>query len=199
MNPIFALIILIGVFYLLNRIHQNSQYERRRKAFGCGILRRYPHLDPILGLDLFYAIFSNLKRHRFLEYQKELYLAQGCKTFEANFLGTRMIFSSEDENMKAMQTSRWEDFGVQPIRQGNGALKPLGTHGASSTDGDLWMFSRNLIKPYFKRAEYEALSRLDYHIDRLLEKIPSDGKTVDIQPLFQRWVSFLFFLLSAYV
>jgi hypothetical protein len=95
------------------------------------------YLDSILGLDIFYAIFSNLKRRKFLEYQKDLYLAQGYKTFEANFLGTQMIFSSEEENMKAKQTSRWEDFGLQPIWQGNGALKPLGTHGASSTDGDL--------------------------------------------------------------
>ena len=49
-------------------------------------MKRYNHLDPFFGLDYIYAMFSNLKKHRFLEFQKELYSSQGCKTFEAKFL-----------------------------------------------------------------------------------------------------------------
>ena len=184
-----SVFILVILYYGSRSIVKKVQYERGRKARGCGTVKRYNHRDPIFGLDYIYAMFSNLKKHRFLEFQKELYLSQGCKTFEAKFLGTRMIFSSAEENMKAMSTSRWKDFGVQPIRQGNGALKPLATHGASSTDGELWEYSRNLIKPYFNRADYSDLSRLDVHVDRLLAKLPTDGSTVDVQPLFRRWVS----------
>lgn len=190
MIPLSGIFVFLAIsYYVLRRVARRIQYERERKSRGCGELKKYPHRDPFFGLDYVFETFSNLKKHRFLEYQKELFASQGCKTFEVNFLGTRMIFSSEDENMKAMQTTRWKDFGVQPIRQGNGALKPLGTHGASSTDGEMWEYSRNLIKPYFNRAEYAALSRLDVHMDRLISKIPKDGSTVDMQPLFRRWVS----------
>jgi hypothetical protein len=181
--------VLAILYYGCRSVIKRIQYERGRKAKGCGTVKRYNHLDPFFGLDYIYAMFSNLKKHRFLEFQKELYSSQGCKTFEAKFCGTRMIFSSQDENMKAMSTSNWKDFGVQPIRQDNGALKPLGTNGASITDGELWEYSRNLIKPYFNRADYSDLSRLGVHVDRLLAKVPTDGSTVDLQPLFRRWVS----------
>jgi cytochrome P450 monooxygenase len=190
MSALYLSIFILAILYYGSRsVVRKVQYERGRKARGCGSVKRYNHRDPIFGLDYIYAMFSNLKKHRFLEFQKELYSSQGCKTFEANFFGTRMIFSSEEENMKAMSTSRWKDFGVQPIRQGNGALKPLGIHGVSSTDGERWEYSRNLIKPYFNRTDYSDLSRLDVHVDRLLAKLPMDGSTIDMQPLFQRWVS----------
>lgn len=179
---------LAVLYYAGHKFVNHIRYTRARDAKGCPSIKRYKHRDPFLGLDYVYSMFQALKYDRFLEFQKELYASQGCKTFEATFLGARMIYSSESENMKAMSTSHWKDFGVQPIRQGNGATLPFAGHGVSTTDGELWEFGRNLIKPYFSRAGYSNLGRLKGHVDRLLSKMPTDGSTFDIQPLFQRWV-----------
>lgn len=179
---------LACVYVIYLKVAKAVRYEAGRKANGCGTIPMYKHKDFVFGLDYIIEAMSNLKKNRFLEYQKELYATMGCKTFEAKFFNTRLVFSCTDENMKAMSTTKWKDFGVQPIREGNGALTPLGTHGVSTTDGKLWEYSRDLIKPYFNRAEYSDLTRLDVHMDRLVDKIPKDGATVDLQPLFQRWV-----------
>ncbi|KAI4160850.1 MAG: hypothetical protein LQ342_005375 [Letrouitia transgressa] len=128
-----------------------------------------------------------LKEHRFLHWQKEFFASQNAKTFEATLLGSRMLYSSEPENMKAMSTSVEQDFGVEPIRNGNGAVTPFTSHGTSTSDGEMRKFSRNLIKPYFDRDGYRNLHRLEVHVDKLLELVPTHNSTFDLQPLLQRW------------
>ena len=56
-----------------------------------------------------------LKKHYWLRWQGDLFNSLQIRTFEANFLGTRTIFSTKSENMKAMSTSNWREFGVHPI------------------------------------------------------------------------------------
>lgn len=118
-------------------------------------------------------------------------------------MGNRMVYSSESENMKAMSTSLRDCFAVEPIRIGNGAITPFTGRAVSSSDGAKWQASRDLIKPYFDRAGFTKLDRLGDHVNRLLSKIPTDGSTIDMQPLFQRWVcladlSLYAFLLTEY-
>jgi len=99
------------------------------------------------------------------------------------------VYSSAPENMKAMSTSQKDAFAVEPIRIANGAITPFQGRGVSSSDGAKWQESRDLVKPYFERGGFANLERLVQHVDRLLSKIPEDGSTIDMQPLFQRWVS----------
>jgi hypothetical protein len=179
---------LILVYWFGRAYINYIRYEQTRSQFGCPPLKRYPHWDRILGLDYVYLMFRALKQHRFLEFQIETYSARGSKVWTANFAGNRMVYSSEPENMKAMSTSRFNCFAVEPIRVANGAITPFTGRGVSSSDGPKWQYSRNLVKPYFDRAGFSNFERLSGHVDRLLDKIPSDGSTVDMQPLFQRWV-----------
>jgi cytochrome P450 monooxygenase len=183
--------ILAVSYFICSAVWNRRRYTSGRQAKECGTIHTYKHVDPLLGIDFVYRMLSNLKKHRWLEFQKELWaeLPDGCKTFEAKFLGSRMIYSCNWENMKAMSTDNWKDFGVQPIRQGNGVVSPFTGHGVSTTDGALWQFGRDLVKPYFDRKGYSNLHRLQVHVDRLLSKVPTDGSTFDIQPLFRRWVS----------
>lgn len=165
------------------------QYERMRVQLGCLPLEKYPSWDMILGLDYVYAMLNALAKNKFLDFQKETYGAHGFKAWTANFLGNRMVYSSYSANMKALSTSHRECFAVEPIRVGNGAITPFTGRGVSSSDGAKWQASRDLIKPYFDRAGFSNLERLGKHVDRLLARIPTDGSTVDMQPLFRRWVS----------
>ncbi|XXG98990.1 hypothetical protein Hte_005323 [Hypoxylon texense] len=156
-----------------------------RRQFGCPPLRRYPSWEPVLGLDYVAAMIKALKHNRFLEFQKETYA--GSKAWAANFMGNRMVYNSDPENMKALSTSHTDCFAVEPIRVANGAITPFTGRGVSSSDGAKWRASRELVKPYFERAAFSNLDRLSRHVDRLISKIPTDGSTVDMQPLCQRW------------
>ncbi|CZR52668.1 related to n-alkane-inducible cytochrome P450 [Phialocephala subalpina] len=129
MTQIFAYTVTLGCVTILlslcrvvyNRIH----YITQRNARGCGVIKKYRGYDPILGLDFVLAMKSALNEHRWLPWQKEIFAAQNSKTFEANFFGSRMIYSSESENVKAMSTSHWKEFGLQPIRYDNGVAQPF--------------------------------------------------------------------------
>ncbi|KAL3477707.1 putative cytochrome P450 [Aspergillus californicus] len=166
-------------------IHHN----RLHTTLGAGHLRKYPHKDPLLGLDYVYSMLAALRADRFFAFQTETYNTHGGpgKSWSATFLGNRMIYTSKPENMKAMSTSHADAFAVEPIRVGNGAITPFQGRGVSSSDGEHWLYSRNLVKPYFERGGFANLARLEGHVDRLLACIPTDGGTVDMQPLFQLW------------
>ncbi|KKY25507.1 putative cytochrome p450 [Phaeomoniella chlamydospora] len=186
-ETLLYLIVSLILYSIAKSLYKSIQYNRGKDARGCGDIKKYRHYDPIFGLDYVYAMVTALKEHRFLPFQKQLFAAQGVKTFEAKFFGMRMVYSSEVENMKAMSTSMWKDFGVTPIRNGNGAATPFIGHGTSTSDGEIWEYSRGLIKPYFDRGGYHNLGRLAVHTDRLLDNVPMDSSTFDLQPLLQRW------------
>ncbi|KAK4240413.1 cytochrome P450 [Achaetomium macrosporum] len=188
LSAIFGgLVLLTTCYYALSRLYDAWQYDRKRREYGCPKMPHYKHREPILGLDFVYAMVSALKEDRFLPFCKDLFASQGCKAFTATFMGSRMVYTSESENMKAMSTSQWEEFGVQPIRLANGASLPFTLHGVSTTDPPMWEYSRNLIKPYFERSGYSNLSRLEMHVDNLIDLLPSDGSSFDFQPLVKRW------------
>lgn len=192
MFPISLAAVPLVLVYWLGRAYLNYvQYERTRAQFGCPPLRRWPGWDPVLGLDYVHAMLKALKENRFLEFQRETYsIGKAAKVWTANFMGNRMVYSSAPENMKAMSTFQKDSFAVEPIRIANGAITPFQGRGVSSSDGAKWQESRDLVKPYFERAGFANLERLSQHVDRLLNKIPEDGSTIDMQPLFQRWVSY---------
>jgi len=188
--PVVVALLGLSILYFVGCSFFNYlRYERKRKELGCPPLKRYPGWDPIMGTDYVYAMFRALAENRFLEFNRETYAARGAKTWTATFMGNRMVYSSEPENMKAMSTSHKDCFAVEPIRVGNGAITPFQGRGVSSADGPKWQYSRDLVKPYFERDGFSNIERLREHVDRLVSKIPCDGSTVDMQPLFRRWVS----------
>lgn len=182
--------VILALYYFARTLLEHLRYESKRRQLGGAQLARYTHSPwAPLGLDYVSAMMKAIKEDRFLPFQVETYFAQGNGVWTANFLGKRMIYSSHPENMKAMSTSLISCFAVEPIRIANGAITPFTGRGVSSSDGQKWQCSRNLIMSYFDRAGFTRLRRLDIHVDRLLRNIPTNGSKVDMQPLFQRWVS----------
>lgn len=60
--------------------------------------------------------------------------------------------------------------------------------GFITTDGYTWQHSRKLLKPAFSKQNLVDLSTLSIEVDSFLKQIPSDGATVDIQPLLYSMV-----------
>lgn len=187
MYTLFYLVIALALCWELKVVYLLVQYERMRKKLCCPPLRKYRSWDRALGLDYVYSMMKAIKEDRFLPFQRKTYAEHGASGWTANFLGHRMVYTAASEHMKALSTSHRDNFAVEPIRVGNGAITPFTGRGVSSADGSKWQSSRDLIKPYFERAAIRNLRRLDAHITRLLANIPMDGMTVDMQPLFQRY------------
>jgi len=156
---------------------------------GCGTIPAYPQLDPVLGLDVAFAMVASLRKHTYLAWLRGLHAATKAKTIRYNILGTRFIHTAEPENMKAMFASPvWKDFGVGPLRRNNRATMPFADKGVGTVDGHEWEVSRAIIKPYFARDAVINTQRLEKHTDNLLNLVPRDGSAFDMQALMQRWV-----------
>ena len=83
------------------------------------------------------------------------------------------------ENIRTINLSK--DFGVAPMRfPGMGYVCGAGF---ITTDGETWRHSRKLLKPSFDLGNIRDLSTLEREVDTLIQKLPSDGSTVDLQPL----------------
>ena len=71
------------------------------------------------------------------------------------------------------------------------STKPLLGHGIISSDGPRWKRSRGLIQPTFARRNLESLQNFEVHVGRMMERIPRNGETVDLKPLFAKLVRLL--------
>lgn len=84
---------LILAFYITTKIYRKLAYIRAKHVNGCADAPRYPHKDPIWGLDLFLAQHKAGKEEHWMQTSKHLF-AQYGKTYEVVWLGQRMIHTS---------------------------------------------------------------------------------------------------------
>lgn len=57
-------------------------------------------------------------------------------------------------------------------------------HGIFTTDGSAWERSRAMVRPNFTRQQVADLDMFENHMSHLIDSIPRDGSTVDLQDLF---------------
>ncbi|OAA58901.1 Cytochrome P450 [Akanthomyces lecanii RCEF 1005] len=177
-------VLVVGVVFK-NAIRYITD-EKKRKALGAGKIPAYPQWDPIFGLDMAWSQMKALKGHYYIPWLRDIHAGQP-KTFSIKFLNTRQIYTTEPENLKAMTAVVWKDFGISPLRRFKNIGYPFGDKGVNTTDGDDWVFSRFLIKPFFNREVYTSSERLRGYTDHFLRILPPDGQTLNVQPYFQRW------------
>lgn len=191
-SPALISLVGLGTFYLLAILTKWAITARQQAVFakknGCKSTPWYPHKDPILGVDLF---LKNLKLSReggFLEGVSARYdfisrrAGKPIYTFKQLLLGDPVILTCEPENVKAVLATKFKDFDLPPRRKN--ALGPIFGHGIFTTDGGEWEASRALLRPNFTRSQVGDIDIFEAHISKLIERIPKDGKTVDLQPLF---------------
>lgn len=161
------------------------QYFARRKIsleHGCQPPPSVPSKDPILGLDIARQLSTAYKENRRSESFKEYHDAHGL-TYQTVALRKTRIYTIEPDNLRAV-FSNIKDWGVQPLR-----LPPWNAllgKGVMDTDGTFWRHSRDMVQPLFKKEQISDLASFDIHVSNLIELIPRDGSTVDLQPLFAR-------------
>ena len=93
------------------------------------------------------------------------------------------MFTIEPENFKAIFADKFEDFDVgwQRLR----AMGPVLGEVLITSDGALWQHQRNLLRPAFNRRQISDYPFFQQDLDDFIAKIPRDGSTINLAPLFK--------------
>ncbi|KAI9848467.1 MAG: hypothetical protein M1837_000262 [Sclerophora amabilis] len=181
--PSLALAGFIAVFgyFLWTKVQSHLKHSRFIRENGCEPPPKYPHRDPIFGLDTFFENMRNLKSRTFLAGAWARYQAMGRTTYQSIMLGTNVINTVHPTNVKAILSSKFEDFDIGPKRRE--AMSHLLGNGIFMVDGPKWEKLRALMRPNFVKRLFTDLEELEVHVGHLIERIPRDGRTFDLQVL----------------
>ncbi|KFY22430.1 hypothetical protein V493_06615 [Pseudogymnoascus sp. VKM F-4281 (FW-2241)] len=168
------------VILFLKEVISLIQRRRFARARGCEPPARLPQSERIIGLGVFKAMAEDIKSHTLLPTSLRMHRELG-NTFSLVLLSQAATATIEPENLKAILATQFHDFGIGKRHRGMGAL--LG-HGIFTSDGAHWERSRALVRPSFAKAHVADLKTFESHIQHLIAKIPRDGSTIDLQPLF---------------
>ena len=86
-----------------------------------------------------------------------------------------------------MLASNFNDWTITTRRKH--AFGPYMGQGIFTSDGLIWKHSRELLRPNFARTQMDNPATLEPHVSTLLEAIPRDGSTFDLQELFFRFTT----------
>ncbi|KAH6678277.1 cytochrome P450 alkane hydroxylase-like protein [Halenospora varia] len=177
------IIICFVCVYPVYQIWTSISYRVAVYRAGCSMPTKYRHKFPILGLDLFKKRIDAIKSGKALVVDQHLFSTYG-KTVETNSFGTKQYVTMDLDNIQAILATQVEKFGSAPMSRA--LCQPFLGDGILTTDGALWKRSRQLVNPIFARAQVSELSTFDVHVKRMIDLIPRDGSTIDLQPLFKK-------------
>ncbi|CAG8008810.1 unnamed protein product [Penicillium olsonii] len=135
------------------------------------------------GINMIMEMVNSNREHNFTELIRGWHSKYGS-TFTARMATRTTIFTAESKNIQTMLALKFKDFSIGPVRQN--ALRPVFGQGIFSVDGSRWEHSRALLRPNFSRAQITNTEMYENHVTDLLEHVPRDGSTVELQDLFLR-------------
>ncbi|GME48853.1 cytochrome P450 [Neofusicoccum parvum] len=148
---------------------------------GCAPSKRLRYAWP-LGLDLIVDAFRAAASGRILALFDRLVSRTGT-TFEQRLLGISGIDTIDPENIEAVLSSQFKEFGFGVRRP---TFFPLLGDGIFTQDGSAWRHSRELLRPQFAKNRAQNFEQIQAAVQKLADQIP-DGQPVDLQPLFFRF------------
>ncbi|KAL9576479.1 MAG: hypothetical protein Q9203_007740 [Teloschistes exilis] len=109
------------------------------------------------------------------------YIDQLGPNFEISILGAVGYTTFDPENVEAILSSRFDDFGMGKRRE---SMFPFIGEGIFTQDGPAWKHSRDLLRRPFLKTHYQDLEGFQEPINNLLSVLSSSTGVVDLQPLF---------------
>jgi cytochrome P450 len=89
--------------------------------------------------------------------------------------------------MRAVYGSKWLDWGVCRLK----GMQPFCGHGFMTVDGEKeWRRYRAMMAPALADPNVLDFAGLDVALKTALSKIPQDGETVDMSPIFDELVGY---------
>ncbi|KAI0393224.1 cytochrome P450 [Xylariaceae sp. FL0594] len=163
-------------------LRARHMYYVKSARLGCKPAPRYP--DDPLGIGFLLATAKDVKEHVLLQQRQELLNSLGHTFISKQFPDPYDAITTDDvENVKAVLSAKFEDWDLPSIRI-KSFLPVLGKHSIFTTNGAEWQHSRAILRPAFVRDQISDLQCFDRHVRRLVELIPKDGTTFDLQAMF---------------
>lgn len=135
----------------------------------------------LFGLGMATELAKSGPEHRFLELIRGWHRSYG-PTFKARVANRNLIFTVEPKNVQTALALKFKDFGIGSARID--AVRPLMGKGIFGVDGSEWAHARALLRPNFSRTRINDTELYESHVAELIDRIPRDGSTVDLLPLF---------------
>ena len=166
--------------------HLTDSVQRRKliRQHGCKPPRRYKNkglLGKLLGLD-YAREQTEASKHGRLHLQGRVMDYSDQNTNQNRIYLNDTIMTIEPENLKCMLSTNFSDYSLRPLRCE--ALIPFLGPGIFDTNGAAWAHSRALLRPSFNRKQIADLDTFEKHVSNLIERIPWDGSTVNLEQLF---------------
>ncbi|KAK4695833.1 hypothetical protein P7C71_g1987, partial [Lecanoromycetidae sp. Uapishka_2] len=175
--------IIACVYFLTTRVSAARARQLVLQQHGCKDPPVQTFKDPLFALDGIYDVFQAVKSGKFLQNRREQYEVYG-NTFASKLATTKVLSTIEPENFKALLSTNFKDYVVGSGRRL--AFGPVLGNSVLVADGVAWEHSRALLRPSFNRNQTRDLVTLETHVQALIDVIPKDGSTVDLQDLFLR-------------
>ncbi|KUI64196.1 Cytochrome P450 52A11 [Cytospora mali] len=180
MFSILILIVCLGCYLasrILLRVYQFSVSKNRKPN---NIPRLYPHIDPFLGLDLAVQTWRDFHNGELSEGLRRRHALYG-RTFLTNNLGSDYIYTVEPENIRAITTAQFSNFGKSEWV--SEAAKHVG-NGVLMNEGEAWRQSRAMLKPVFARTVVDEPTFMEPHVMRLVGEMKRLGGREDGEEVF---------------
>ncbi|MCJ1248985.1 hypothetical protein MMC30_006206 [Trapelia coarctata] len=158
---------------------------RRRfiKEKGCQPIKHKIANNPIAAVLLVSKNIKCLKEHTILDRVRSFFVESGSNTLQFCVWPIQSIETAEPENIKTILSL---DFKIWTFGKMRDEIKVIFGDGIFNRSGAAWQRSRDMLRPHFARSQIADLPMVEKHIPQLLDLIPRDGSTVDLQPLFFR-------------
>ena len=178
---VVSAVVSLLTYFTYTKVQRHREVSALSRQHGCLKPPRTPD-SGYIGLRLILTFRAKHKAKKLLGEQVRRY-AQIGRTYTVSALTNTFIMTIEPENIKTILANKFDDFGLGKRLE---AFKPLLTGGIFVSDGEPWKHSRALVRPAFTRTQVADLESFETHTQELIAKIPKDGSTIDLGPLFYR-------------
>ncbi|KAJ5774892.1 hypothetical protein N7457_009788 [Penicillium paradoxum] len=177
-NSGLVLIGALSALLLVRYFAQALHHRRQSKALHCEPAREGP--TAFFGIPAFIQLCKAVREKTWIDYLTQEFELYG-NTFRNQLLNRSLLATIEPENIKAILATQFKDFNLGTRHQ---HFYPLLGDGIFTLDGEGWAHARGLLRPQFTRDQVADLSMLDDHISNLIDLVPKDRSSFDIQRLF---------------
>ncbi|ETS76339.1 hypothetical protein PFICI_11726 [Pestalotiopsis fici W106-1] len=189
---IVSLVVFSLGFVLLKILSTRSsllvEADKPQKLRTAVAPRAYPHWEPFIGIDLMAIFTRGLLSNNFLPMVLDLVQKYGGPfyTLAYRFVGKPAIVTFEPLNIKELLSPSFRDYTHGEDRLN--VLRPLLGDGVFNSNGQIWRDSRMFIRPFLHKMDDKQLQIFEEHFQDLLNALPKDAATVDIQPAMTDFV-----------
>lgn len=140
------------------------------------------------GLDLMvYFARGQEDNYGTLEFRK-FFEERGATTLNFQIMWHDLIMTIDDGHIKHVLSTGFSHFEKGP--RGRWIMEGVFGNGIFNRDGDVWKMHRSMTRPFFSRDRISDYVTIGKHTDvalRVLSKLSSRSKAVDVQDLFARF------------